>query len=47
MKMKTTLQVAHRATSRTLKIAFQKFLEQFESPSTRNYRRLKDFLSNG
>jgi hypothetical protein len=47
MKMKTTLSVASRATSRTFRIAWKKFVEQFESPSDRNYRRLKDFLSNG
>jgi hypothetical protein len=47
MKMKTTLTIASKATSRTFYFAWKKFVEQFESPSDRNYRRLKDFLSNG
>jgi hypothetical protein len=47
MKMKTTLNFASKATGRTFRIAWKKFVEQFESPSDRNYRRLKDFLSNG
>gem|GEM_PF-5263709 len=50
--MKTTIHGASASrnsatTSKVLKIVWKKFLEQFESPNTRNYRRLKDFLSNG
>jgi hypothetical protein len=47
MKMKTSLQIASRATSKTLRLAWKKFSESFESPSAREYRRWKDFLSNG
>ena len=51
-EMKTTIHGASASrnsatTSKVLKIVWKKFLEQFESPNTRNYRRLKDFLSNG
>jgi len=42
--MKTNVQIASKATSKVLKTAWKKFLEQFESPSDRNYRRLKEFL---
>ncbi|TDW99664.1 hypothetical protein EDB95_0674 [Dinghuibacter silviterrae] len=42
--MKTNVPAANGQTSRMLKMVWKKFLEQFESPSTRNYRRLKEFL---
>jgi hypothetical protein len=46
MTMKTNAHAApaQMTTSRVIKIVWKKFLEQFESPSTRNYRRLKEFL---
>jgi hypothetical protein len=44
IKMKTNVPAATGQTSRVLKMVWKKFLEQFESPSTRNYRRLKEFL---
>jgi len=45
--MKTTIHNASRIAGRTFRIAWKMFREQFESPANRDYRKLKDFLSNG
>lgn len=44
--MKQLLQtVNNRVNARNMKIFWKKFLEQFESPSTRNYKRWKNYLA--